>query len=56
MNFASDPQTLPLPSGRLRLPTLSQRVLAVYVLGFQFFQAIAGLLAPVALGLALFHA
>jgi glycosyltransferase XagB len=39
----------------LRLPTLSQRVLAVYVLGFQFFQAIAGLLAPVALGLALFH-
>jgi cellulose synthase/poly-beta-1,6-N-acetylglucosamine synthase-like glycosyltransferase len=39
----------------LRLPTLSQRVLAVYVLGFQFFQAIAGLLAPVALALALFH-
>ena len=39
----------------LQLPTLSQRVLAVYVLGFQFFQAIAGLLAPVALGLALFH-
>ena len=39
----------------LRLPTLSQRVLAVYVLGFQFFQAAAGLLAPVALGLALFH-
>ena len=39
----------------LRLPTLSQRVLAVYVLGFQFFQAAAGLLAPVALALALFH-
>jgi glycosyltransferase XagB len=39
----------------LRLPTLSQRVLAVYVLGFQFFQAATGLLAPVALGLALFH-
>jgi glycosyltransferase XagB len=39
----------------LRLPTLGQRVLAVYVLGFQFFQAAAGLLAPVALALALFH-
>jgi cellulose synthase/poly-beta-1,6-N-acetylglucosamine synthase-like glycosyltransferase len=39
----------------LRLPTLSQRVLAVYVLGFQFFQAAAGLLAPVALALALVH-
>jgi cellulose synthase/poly-beta-1,6-N-acetylglucosamine synthase-like glycosyltransferase len=39
----------------LRLPTLSQRVLAVYVLGFQFFQAIAGLLAPVALAMALLH-
>jgi glycosyltransferase XagB len=39
----------------LRLPTLSQRVLAVYVLGFQFFQAATGLLAPVALALALFH-
>jgi cellulose synthase/poly-beta-1,6-N-acetylglucosamine synthase-like glycosyltransferase len=39
----------------LRLPTFSQRVLAVYVLGFQFFQAATGLLAPVALALALFH-
>jgi cellulose synthase/poly-beta-1,6-N-acetylglucosamine synthase-like glycosyltransferase len=39
----------------LRLPTLSQRVLAIYVLGFQFFQAAAGLLAPVALGLAIVH-
>jgi glycosyltransferase XagB len=39
----------------LRLPAISQRVLAVYVLGFQFFQAIAGLLAPVALALALLH-
>jgi glycosyltransferase XagB len=39
----------------LRLPTLTQRVLAVYVLGFQVFQAFAGLLAPVALALALQH-
>jgi hypothetical protein len=39
----------------LRLPTIGQRVLAVYVLGFQFFQAAAGLLAPVALALALVH-
>jgi cellulose synthase/poly-beta-1,6-N-acetylglucosamine synthase-like glycosyltransferase len=39
----------------LRLPTLSQRVLAIYVLGFQFFQAVAGLLAPVALALAIVH-
>jgi glycosyltransferase XagB len=39
----------------LRLPTLSQRVLAIYVLGFQFFQAGAGLLAPVALALAIVH-
>ena len=38
-----------------RLPTLTQRVLAVYVLGFQFFQAAAGVLAPVALALALLH-
>jgi cellulose synthase/poly-beta-1,6-N-acetylglucosamine synthase-like glycosyltransferase len=39
----------------LRLPTVTQRVLAVYVLGFQFFQAAAGVLAPVALALALLH-
>jgi cellulose synthase/poly-beta-1,6-N-acetylglucosamine synthase-like glycosyltransferase len=39
----------------LRLPTLTQRVLAVYVLGFQFFQAAAGVFAPVALALALLH-
>lgn len=39
----------------LELPTLGKRILAVYVLGFQFFQAVAGLLAPVALGLALTH-
>jgi cellulose synthase/poly-beta-1,6-N-acetylglucosamine synthase-like glycosyltransferase len=39
----------------LRLPTLSQRVLAIYVLGFQFFQAAAGLLAPPALALAIVH-
>src|SRR4030095_4232615 len=32
-----------------------RRVLAIYVLGFQFFQAAAGLLAPVALALALIH-
>jgi glycosyltransferase XagB len=38
-----------------RLPTVTQRVLAVYVLGFQFFQAAAGMLAPVALALALLH-
>ncbi|WP_433218976.1 glycosyltransferase [Dactylosporangium sp. CS-047395] len=37
----------------LWLPTLTQRVLAVYVLGFQFFQALTGLLAPVALAVAL---
>lgn len=39
----------------LELPTLGKRIVAVYVLGFQFFQAVAGLLAPVALGLALTH-
>jgi glycosyltransferase XagB len=39
----------------LRLPTATQRVLAVYVLGFQFFQAAAGVLAPLALALALLH-
>ena len=39
----------------LRLPTVTQRVLAVYVLGFQFFQAFAALFAPVALALALYH-
>jgi len=39
----------------LRLPTAGQRILAVYVLGFQFFQAAAGLLAPVALAMALLH-
>jgi cellulose synthase/poly-beta-1,6-N-acetylglucosamine synthase-like glycosyltransferase len=37
------------------LPGLSQRILAVYVLGFQFFQAFTGLFAPVALVLALTH-
>jgi cellulose synthase/poly-beta-1,6-N-acetylglucosamine synthase-like glycosyltransferase len=36
----------------LGLPTLTQRVLAVYVLGFQFFQAFAAALSPVALALA----
>ncbi|GAA1873571.1 glycosyltransferase [Asanoa iriomotensis] len=39
----------------LALPTMGQRVLAVYVLGFQFFQAFTGLLAPVALTLALWN-
>ncbi|CAA9226596.1 MAG: hypothetical protein AVDCRST_MAG41-760, partial [uncultured Corynebacteriales bacterium] len=39
----------------LELPTRGKRVLAVYVLGFQFFQAVSGLLAPVALGLAITH-
>ncbi len=38
-----------------QLPTLGKRVLAVYVLGFQFFQAFTGLLAPVGLALALAH-
>jgi cellulose synthase/poly-beta-1,6-N-acetylglucosamine synthase-like glycosyltransferase len=39
----------------LALPTRAQRLLAVYVLGFQFFQAFAAALAPVALALALWH-
>ena len=39
----------------LRLPTLTQRILAIYVLGFQFFQAFAAALAPVALALALWN-
>ena len=39
----------------LRLPTPTQRVLAVYALGFQCFQAFAGLLAPIALVLAVLH-
>jgi hypothetical protein len=39
----------------LRLPTFTQRVLAVYVLGFQFFQSFAGVLAPLALLLAVLH-
>lgn len=38
-----------------RLRTLSQRVLAVYVLGFQFFQAFSAVFAPFALLLALYH-
>jgi cellulose synthase/poly-beta-1,6-N-acetylglucosamine synthase-like glycosyltransferase len=38
-----------------QLPMATQRILAVYVLGFQFFQAGAGVLAPVALALALGH-
>ncbi len=38
-----------------QLPTLGKRVLALYVLGFQFLQALTGLLAPVGLALALAH-
>jgi cellulose synthase/poly-beta-1,6-N-acetylglucosamine synthase-like glycosyltransferase len=38
-----------------QLPTLGRRVLALYVLGFQFLQAFAGLFAPVGLALALLH-
>jgi cellulose synthase/poly-beta-1,6-N-acetylglucosamine synthase-like glycosyltransferase len=38
-----------------QLPTPGKRVLAVYVLGFQFFQAVVGLFAPVALAFALMH-
>jgi cellulose synthase/poly-beta-1,6-N-acetylglucosamine synthase-like glycosyltransferase/putative flippase GtrA len=37
----------------LALPRLHQRILAVYALGFQFFQAFAMLMAPVAVALAL---
>ncbi|HEV2778871.1 MAG TPA: glycosyltransferase [Actinophytocola sp.] len=39
----------------LALPTRAQRLLAVYVLGFQFFQAFAAALAPVALAMAIWH-
>lgn len=39
----------------LALPRAWQRVLAVYVLGFQFFQAFSVVFAPVALALALAH-
>jgi cellulose synthase/poly-beta-1,6-N-acetylglucosamine synthase-like glycosyltransferase/putative flippase GtrA len=39
----------------LQLPTLSQRLMAVYVLGFQFLQALAGVFAPLAVVLALTH-
>lgn len=39
----------------LRLPTPAQKILAVYVLGFQFFQAFTGVFAPIALILALTH-
>jgi cellulose synthase/poly-beta-1,6-N-acetylglucosamine synthase-like glycosyltransferase len=38
-----------------QLPTLGKRVLALYVLGFQFLQALAGLLAPAGLAVALLH-
>jgi cellulose synthase/poly-beta-1,6-N-acetylglucosamine synthase-like glycosyltransferase len=37
----------------LALPTLSQRVVAVYVLGFQFFQAFSATFAPIGLAIAL---
>lgn len=39
----------------LALPTLGQRVIAVYVLGFQFFQAFSMIFAPASLALALWH-
>ena len=39
----------------LQLATLSQRLMAVYVLGFQFLQALAGVFAPLAVILALTH-
>ncbi|MFI7575346.1 glycosyltransferase [Micromonospora sp. NPDC049497] len=39
----------------LALPRMWQKVLAVYVLGFQFFQAFSVVFAPVALALALAH-
>ncbi|NYF59490.1 glycosyltransferase [Micromonospora purpureochromogenes] len=39
----------------LALPRLWQKILAVYVLGFQFFQAFSVVFAPVALALALTH-
>lgn len=39
----------------LDLPTRTQRILAVYVLGFQFFQAFTAAFAPVALALALVY-
>ena len=38
-----------------QLPTVGKRLLALYVLGFQFLQASAGVLAPVGLALALVH-
>lgn len=38
-----------------KLPTPSQRLLAIYVLGFQFFQAASAVFAPFALALALYH-
>jgi cellulose synthase/poly-beta-1,6-N-acetylglucosamine synthase-like glycosyltransferase len=43
-------------SGEWRsLPTRGQRLIAMYVLGFQFFQALSIALAPVAVALALFY-
>jgi glycosyltransferase XagB len=38
-----------------QLPTLGKRILALYVLGFQFLQALAGLFAPAGLAVALVH-
>ena len=38
----------------LRLPTGGQRLIAFYVLGFQFLQAVTGVLAPIGLLLAIF--
>jgi cellulose synthase/poly-beta-1,6-N-acetylglucosamine synthase-like glycosyltransferase/putative flippase GtrA len=38
-----------------KLPTLSQRLMAIYILGFQFFQAFTGVIAPIGLVLAFTH-
>ncbi len=65
MNFSADPRTLPPAPGwpaRVRRWWRANTSgwwraanVAVYVLGFQFFQAFVGLMAPLALALALYH-
>lgn len=39
----------------LTLPSIGQRLLAMYVIGFQFFQALTAVLVPVAIFMALLH-
>lgn len=39
----------------LQFPTMRQRVMAVYVLGFQFVQAFTGIVAPIGIVIALMH-